>query len=240
MPFTLRIGVPTDFEAAVAKRTDLPVITGERNPLFQGIYSSRIELKQRMRDTERLLTTVEKFAGLGRLARGAPDEQMTLASVGTGVVQRDARPDFWRHDRSRLCRYAASSYDFTKRLADEMIETRLGSILARIDTRGDGLSLAVFNTLGWPRTDIAQGDVGFRRTGRPGLRFVRCCGNDRSRSVARSEHFEDGGLRRVKFLFVARDIPALGHSVYHLVARKSAGEDQIERQRNQWNLHARE
>jgi hypothetical protein len=39
-----------------------------------------------------------------------------------------------------------------------------------------------------------------------------------------TEHFEDGGLRRAKFLFVARDIPALGHSVYHLVARKSAGD----------------
>src|SRR6267142_1105598 len=37
MPFTLRIGVPTDFEAAMAKRSDLPIVTGERNPLFQGI-----------------------------------------------------------------------------------------------------------------------------------------------------------------------------------------------------------
>src|SRR5262245_57921434 len=41
-PFNLRIGVPTDFETAVARRTDLPIISGERNPLFQGVYSSRI------------------------------------------------------------------------------------------------------------------------------------------------------------------------------------------------------
>src|SRR5262249_29981025 len=32
LPFELRIGVPTDFEAVVARRNDLPVISGERNP----------------------------------------------------------------------------------------------------------------------------------------------------------------------------------------------------------------
>ncbi len=66
-PFTLRIGVPTDFEKATAKR-GLPVIQGERNPLFQGIYSSRIELKQWMRTAERLLTTAEKFGDASQLA----------------------------------------------------------------------------------------------------------------------------------------------------------------------------
>jgi len=45
-PFNLRIGVPTDFEAIAAQRTDRPVISGELNPIFQGAYSSRIELKQ--------------------------------------------------------------------------------------------------------------------------------------------------------------------------------------------------
>ena len=44
-PFRLRIGLPSEFEAAVAKR-EQQVITGELNPIFQGIYSSRIEVKQ--------------------------------------------------------------------------------------------------------------------------------------------------------------------------------------------------
>ena len=44
-PFLMRMGVPAEFEAVVAKRTDLPVFRGELNPIFQGTYSSRIELK---------------------------------------------------------------------------------------------------------------------------------------------------------------------------------------------------
>jgi alpha-mannosidase len=222
-PFTLRIGVPTDFEAAVAKRTDLPVITGERNPLFQGIYSSRIELKQRMRDTERLLTTVEKFGALADWLGARTDEQMiwrawepALFNV-THDLTSGVMTDHVYEDTIR-------SYDFTTRLADEMMETRLGSIMARIDTRGDGVALTIFNTLGWSRTDIAQGDVGFAQEGIKDFDLFDAAGNLVETQLVDSENFEDGGLRRIKFVFVARDVPALGHSVYHLVGRKSAGE----------------
>jgi alpha-mannosidase len=63
-PFTLRFGVPTDFESVVAQRPARPVVTGELNPVFQGVYSARIELKQWMRDLERILTTAEKLSAL--------------------------------------------------------------------------------------------------------------------------------------------------------------------------------
>src|ERR1700722_2201134 len=75
-PFNLRFGTPKEYEAAVGNRTNLPVITGERNPLFQGVYSSRIELKERMRETERLLTTAEKFGALAKWLGGRFDDEM--------------------------------------------------------------------------------------------------------------------------------------------------------------------
>jgi alpha-mannosidase len=227
MPFTLRIGVPTDFESAVARRPDLPVITGERNPLFQGIYSSRIELKQRMRDTEGLLTTAEKFGALANLLGAPTDEQMiwrawepALFNV-THDLTSGVMTDHVYEDTVR-------SYDFTKRLADEMVEDRLRSILARIDTRGDGIALAVFNTLGWPRNDTAQADVGFAEAGIKDFDLFDAAGNRVPAQLVEAERFEDGGLRRIKFMFVAREVPALGYSVYRLVARNSAGETKPE------------
>src|ERR1700722_12977390 len=51
-PFTLSFGLPSAFEHVTAGRTDRPVISGELNPVFQGVYSSRIELKQGMRENE--------------------------------------------------------------------------------------------------------------------------------------------------------------------------------------------
>src|SRR5437667_9792233 len=60
--FTIRFAVPTDFEALVAKRPHLQVIRGDFNPIFQGTYSSRAELKQWTRNLEQLLLTAEKLS----------------------------------------------------------------------------------------------------------------------------------------------------------------------------------
>ena len=59
-PFTMRMAVPAEFEKAVAGRTDRPVWKGELNPIFQGIYSSRIELKEWMRVMERAVADGRK------------------------------------------------------------------------------------------------------------------------------------------------------------------------------------
>jgi alpha-mannosidase len=73
-PFAVRFAVPSDFETLAARRTDRPVIEGELNPVFQGIYSSRIEVKQAIRNMERLLATAEKLSvTAGRL--GAPSNR---------------------------------------------------------------------------------------------------------------------------------------------------------------------
>jgi alpha-mannosidase len=223
MPFSLRIGVPTDFEAAIAKRTDLPIITGERNPLFQGIYSSRIELKQRMRDTERLLTTAEKFGALANWLGTRFDERMlwrawepALFNV-THDLTSGVMTDHVYEDTLR-------GYDLAKRLGDEMVEDRLGSILARIDTRGTGVALVVFNTLGWPRTDVASADVGFAQEAVKGFDLFDSAGNNVPTQLVDADHFDDGGLRRVQFMFVAGNVPALGYSVYHVVPLKTSNE----------------
>ncbi len=71
-PFAMRMAVPADFEAAIAGRTDRPVFKGELNPIFQGIYSSRIELKAWMRLMEAAIAhrrKVECACGLARVAR---------------------------------------------------------------------------------------------------------------------------------------------------------------------------
>jgi alpha-mannosidase len=221
-PFQLRIGVPTDFEAVMAKRTDLPVITGERNPLFQGIYSSRIELKQRMRESERLLTTAEKFGALSSLLGKRTDQSMiwrawepALFNV-THDLTSGVMTDHVYQDTLR-------SYGFTKRLADEMVESRSATILQRIDTHGEGVSMVVFNTLGWTRTDVAQGDVGFTEPGIAGFEVLGPDGKTVAAQLIENERFQDGALRRIKFVFVARDIPAMGYAVYRVVGRTTAG-----------------
>lgn len=146
-PFTLRFGVPTEFESAVAKRTDRQVIKGDFNPIFQGIYSSRIELKQWYRGLEVLLTSAEKLASLaGWLGLPADTEGLWRAwepvlfnvthDLASGVMTDNVYEDVLR------------GYHFSKRLGDEMVEGWLQGIASKVDTRGDGVPVLIFNTLG--------------------------------------------------------------------------------------------
>jgi len=221
-PFTLRLAVPTEFEAVVARRHDLPVVTGERNPLFQGVYSTRIELKERMRETERLLTTAEKFGALSQWLGAPVDHQIiwrawepALFNV-THDLASGVMTDHVYEDVNR-------GYDFAGRLGSELLETRVQDVLARIQTGGDGVPVAVFNTLGWTRTDVAQGDVGFAEGGLKGFAVFDPAGKEVPAQLIASDPYEDGGLRRIKFVFVARDVPAMGCAVYHVVGLKLPG-----------------
>jgi alpha-mannosidase len=222
-PFRLRFGGPSNFERVVAKRTDLPVIKGERNPLFQGVYSSRIELKQRMRETERLLTTAEKLGAMESWLGGRVDD---------GTLWKAWEPALFNvtHDLSsgvmtdHVYEDTLRSYDFSQRLGEELNQQRMEGIVDRIDTRGEGIPLVVFNTLGWARTDIAQGDVGFTQGGIKGVELVDNDGRRVPAQILEGEHFEDQGLRRIKFLFVARDLPAFGYAVYHVKPIATANE----------------
>jgi alpha-mannosidase len=221
-PFTLRLAVPTEYEAAAARRQDLPVITGERNPLFQGVYSTRIELKQRMRETERLLTTAEKFGALSQWLGAPVDNQIIWRAwepalfnvthdLGSGVMTDHVYEDVNR------------GYDFAGKLGSDLLETRVRDVLARTETSGQGVPVAVFNTLGWTRTDVAQGDVGFAEGGLKGFAVFDPAGKEIPAQLVASDPYEDGGLRRVKFVFVARDVPAMGCAVYHVAGLKSPG-----------------
>ena len=94
--------MPADYEAAVAGRTDLPVFKGELNPIFQGIYSSRIELKAWMRLNEQKLLTAEKLSALAGVPGFTRRHGLDHGLVGAGALQRDPRPGVGRDDRPCL------------------------------------------------------------------------------------------------------------------------------------------
>lgn len=216
-PFSIRFATPADYEAATAKRADQPVIKGELNPIFQGIYSSRIEVKQWTRDLERILTSAEKFSVLARsLGVTGGEENLERAwepmlfnqthDLASGVMVDKVYED------------SMASYRFSKRLADEIVEHGLDGIASKIDTSGNGIPIAVFNTLGWTRTDVAEVQVGFSETGIRALILKDPSGRNVPFQMTEPEEYADGGIRQAKILFLAHEVPALGFSVYQLMA----------------------
>lgn len=215
-PFTIRLSVPADFEAAVAKRSTPPVISGELNPVFQGIYSTRIEVKQAMRDMERLLTTAEKLNVIAA-SLGAPAAREALEAGWEPVLFNQA------HDLSsgvmvdKVYDDSMQRYNQARRIAEELVRNNLDYIAARADTSGDGVPVAVFNMLGWPRTDAAELDISFSQPGVRSFALRDPSGRAVPVQVLNELRNDEDGIRQVHVAFIARDVPAMGYAIYHAV-----------------------
>ena len=215
-PFAVRFAVPSDFEALAAKRTDRPVIRGELNPVFQGIYSSRIEVKQAIRNMERLLTTAEKLSVIASVL-GAPSNRESLDRAWEPLLFNQT------HDLTsgvmvdKVYEDSMRRYAHARLLAEDSIRGSLDFIAARVDTSGKGVPITVFNTLGWARTDAAEVDVPFSDPGVHQIALFDAEGNAAPAQFLNILRNEDGGIRQARIAFIARNVPALGYTVYHAV-----------------------
>jgi alpha-mannosidase len=221
-PLTLRMAVPTDFVKVVSKHKDWPVFQGELNPIFQGTYSSRIELKQSMRTMEQLLTTAEKFDVLARWLGVAGDDQ-ALWQAWEPVLFNETHDLASGVMTDHVYEDTVRSYSFAERLAGELIQRKWSGLADKIDTRGDGIPIVVFNTLGWLRTDVAEVKVGFSDPGVAGIAVTDADGHAVPVQVLEAARYEDGNLRTVRIAFLARNVPAMGYGTYHIVPNSDKG-----------------
>jgi alpha-mannosidase len=220
-PFRMRLAVPSEFEAVVSMRTDRPVFRGELNPIFQGTYSSRIELKHWMRTLERKLVTAEKLAALGGWL-GRPGDPAALWRAWEPLLFNETHDLASGVMTDHVYADTVRNYEFVDRLADEQIGSGWDALAAKIDTRGPGTPVIVHNPLGWTRTDLATVDVGITDRGVKAIGLVDDAGAEIPIQIEHEGRYGDGGLRTARIAFAARDVPALGHRVYHVVPRPQA------------------
>jgi alpha-mannosidase len=219
-PFTLRFGVPTDFESVVARRSNQPVVNGELNPVFQGVYSTRIELKQWMRELESALSTAEKLNALAAWL-GFPAENAELARAWEPVLFNQA------HDLSsgtmvdKVYEDTIRGYQFSKSLAEETAAANFDSIASQIDTGAQGIPVVVFNPLGWPRSDLAEVEIGYSDRDHPAVELIGPAGDAVPIQFVAIERYGEGGIKHAKLAFIARDVPALGYSLYQVIPRRA-------------------
>lgn len=220
-PFEIRYSIPTDFADVVAKRKDTPTLTGDFNPIFQGTYSSRIELKQITRELEQKLLTAEKLSAISRVIGIPTDDQMDWRGwepvlfnqthdLASGVMADHVYTD------------TVQSYEFSARLANEMIANRSQSLLSKIDIRVSGIPVVVFNPLGASRkSDVVEVDLGFAGAKANDLEVLDPRGRTVPAQLTFVEWYSDGSLRHAKLAFHVHDIPALGYATYQVVPKNS-------------------
>ena len=221
LPFDIRFGLPSDYTALIEKhRADRPVFAGELNPVFQGIYSNRIEVKQWMREMERTLTSAEKADVLAN--RVTADDREALEQAWEPVLFNEA------HDLSsgvmldKVYDDSMDRYRQTKHMAGAILASRLDEVTEKADTRGPGLPVTVYNLLGWERTDFVEAEVGFSQPTVRSLALIDSKGRTVPCQATREERDENGVLISATIAFIARDVPAMGYAVYHVVDSSQA------------------
>jgi len=178
----------------------------------RGTYTTQAESKRRMRRSEELLLNSEKFCALamlnGRLYpqrkfedcwRRVCFDQFHDQMAGTGI-----HINF--HDE-------AENLGFVKDALTPELERSLRHVAARVDTRGQGIPVIVFNSLSWERTDLAEVEVQF-----PGPVAKVEVRDAEDQVMPSAELSREDSTNTVKVLFLARAVPAIGYKLFHLIS----------------------
>ncbi|NQT92604.1 MAG: hypothetical protein HQ559_07580 [Lentisphaerae bacterium] len=218
----LQIAVPSDYESASGERgMERPTVRGDLNPIFQGVYSSHIDIKQATRKVEQTLTAAEKL-GAVLLALGEETDNADLEEAWDPSLFNQAHDVMSGVMLDHVYDDTMKGFEFSLRLGRVVLMRRLAMLAERIDTRGDGAPVVVFNPTGWARTDAVEVDVAFDCADARVPSVVGPDGEEIPVQILESRHTDDGSLLRARIAFVARDVPAFGHSVYRVLPAESS------------------
>lgn len=212
----LKFGTPQGFFDTVNENLstlNLPVWKSELYLQFhRGTYTTQAESKRRMRESEVLMLESEKFCSLAALqGRAYPQPQFEdcwrrvcfdqfhdmMAGSGIHVNYEDE----------------AENLDFVKLTARPQLHESLGLLASRINTRGEGVPVVVFNPLSWERNDVAEAEAQF-----PGGLAKVEVRDPEGHVVPSAELSRDDNTARVKVRFLARAVPAMGYKVFRFVS----------------------
>ncbi|HOO55794.1 MAG TPA: glycoside hydrolase family 38 C-terminal domain-containing protein [bacterium] len=172
----------------------------------RGTYTTQSDAKKSNRLGEILMENAEKFASVARdYGMDYPADtifngwywillnHMHDIIPGSGIrqVYEDAERDY------------AKSFRYGRTVLNEAMNT----ISSDIDTSGPGVPLVMYNPLSWKRDGIVEAPI-------PGLTSSAAVIGPDGKNIP-CQIVENGNETNI--LFVARDVPAVGYAVYHII-----------------------
>jgi alpha-mannosidase len=222
--YDFRLGLPKEYLRAVEERlaaraAELPPSSRDLAMYHPGTTVSRIELKIANRLAENALFSAERFCTIAWLLGAeyphiALDKAWRLLIFGQHHDAITGTPcDISFLDLMAMYREAL---EIAERINAEVLDA-LAQAADTAPARGEALcALVVFNPLSWERTDICRARLTFER---PVTGFsVREASRREITCQLISARREGDGIAEAAIAFVAPEVPALGYSVYHVVA----------------------
>ncbi len=214
----LQFSFASDFFGDLEKKLpSMQVPTWDGELYFQyhrGVFTTQAETKRRIRRAEENVLNAEKFASLASLyGRPYPQDGMELTwknllfdhfhdimpGSGIAVNYLDAKRNLEDVDRA----------------ANNVTMGSLGEIAAHVNTQGDGVPVMMFNSLSWPRTEVAEVEVQLPGPARQ-IAVVDAAGKPAESQLL----WLDADTHRARFLLLAKT-PSLGKHTYFVRAAAS-------------------
>jgi alpha-mannosidase len=191
--------------------------TRDMNPVYTGKDVSFIDTKQAQRLAENTLLSAEKFATVAALL-GGPYPAEAIDKAWRQLLFGAHHDGITGSESDQVYLDLLGGWREAWELGAVSLEGALRYIGRRINTGGDGLPIAVFNALSWPRSDVVRADVDLQDGGWSGLE-LRDESGDAVPFVAEGiSRGDDGMLTRARITFVADRVPAIGYRTYRLLA----------------------
>lgn len=199
---TIKFSSVSDCMDEIAKsKVTFPVHASELNFIFDGCYTSHADVKRYNRECENALASSEAFA--------------SIASEYGVQYPADGFKASWKNTcfnefHDVLCGTSIHSvyedvkqdYEEVMKQSSDALEAAFCAIMAKANTKGDGVPIVVFNPLSWNRTESVNLASPF--TGK----------NTNIKLTDASGKSYPGKILGNKLIFTARDVPSMGYKVF--------------------------
>ncbi len=218
---------PADFFAKLDESAgELPRWVGELYlELHRGTYTTQAAVKRNNRKAELMLRETEALAVLNTV-RGDRYDRKRIDEAWKTVLLNQFHDIIPGSSIRKVYEDSARQFAEVFESVEGVLEAALTRYARRIDTRGDGSAVVLFNSLSWEREDLAAARVkGLRR----GRRYEAAVNGE----IVPAQIGEDGLVR------FRASVPSVGHAVAHVRPSKLKGVTVAASTREMSNAHIR-
>ena len=225
-PRVVHIAPERFYREVLLAQADIPVYRGPLPGDMVGSLSSAGRIKQRNRQLENLLLTAERFATIATYFQRKPVyPRVDFREAWKTVLRHQFHDELPGTSRAPVFADNEADYDRVEREMRAILETALAEIGARVDTRGAGTPVIVYNPLAWSRSEVVR--VTLRLNAEPASVQLWDAGETPAVRTADGTSaiptqvlavWQEGHFWYADVLFLARAVPPLGYRLFRAFA----------------------